>query len=345
MHPLLNPIGAGCAADGSGMTAENPLAKFVNKLLGLNLSQTNRAVRQHPEYIGELANIMANVERATVDRTIREPSEAELQFLRDFYVAAEPTVKLGNLEEIYRDIQTTQWVSEFKKNEWIKEFEEQTGGDPPPTVSSPEYWKQWACEMQTQSQPEPIYRGQSRLSRMAEHLAPPPPPRQSLVEEKYERLRQYLSELGPIPDEFRYKSKDYNTIGIDELNFDKFNEFVSSVPKQSLNELKTKMVAGIVSRNLITEKYLRNARLNDVNIPMMYEFLTLWHNISKLTSDWDTRNNMRYDLLLKYMEAQTLENQEKIFGAFYPDSRPYSGGFHWMPKGTLRFGRRRRKSR
>ena len=78
---------------------------------------------------------------------------------------------------------------------------------------------------------------------------------------------------------------------------------------------------------------------------MMYEFLTLWHNISKLTSDWDTRNNMRYDLLLKYMEAQTLENQEKIFGAFYPDSRPYSGGFHWMPKGTLRFGRRRRKSR
>jgi len=176
MRALLNPLGAGCAVDGTGMTAENPLAQFVNKLLRLDLSQTNRAIQENPDTVGTLAQMMADIERAGIERYTREPSEAEIKFLQDFYNKATNYVQsekkplgLGYFEDIYKEAQSEQWLKEFNAqiaqttpapapSEWANEF------------TRPAHWKQWACEIQTVSKLMPSI--SSRAERLAEHLNP-----------------------------------------------------------------------------------------------------------------------------------------------------------------------------
>ena len=52
-------LDTGCTADGT-MTATNPLAQFFDKLLGIrNLSRTTEVINKHPEFVDEMARMMA----------------------------------------------------------------------------------------------------------------------------------------------------------------------------------------------------------------------------------------------------------------------------------------------
>jgi len=230
MHPLLNI--RGCTADGT-MTVANPLAQFVEKFLGLSLSQTNRAISADPMYAGQLAQLMSQFESSRH----REPTKTELKFLQDFYNVAtdfESNPDLKYFEDIYREAKTSGWINEFKatgtkSTDWANEFKTR-----PQIQSHKNNWKDWACEIQeTQRSGGP--ERPTRFERLAGHFKQNP--------QKFE----YKSEQEPDP----------------EPELEPAKTRLQKNQKEEIEKEEIKEKIGVYNKTIIK---LKNQQKKDINI-------------------------------------------------------------------------------